>query len=469
MIDISRAPWPLQSALPGIVWPAVPPPNAATLLAVLHQLDRSQWLGADALRALQLRQLDALLKHAFATCDAYRSRWAGAYDPNAALTYDAFARLPLLSRRILQDDFDTLRSRRSPDAHGAPIEQRTSGSTGAPVRLLTTRLSGLFWNAFTLRDHDWHRRDFTRKLAVIRRETDPGTAPNWGPATAGIVATGPSVGHSIRTDAAALLDWLDAQRPGYLFSYPSLVAELARLSIERGIRLPGLLEVRTLAESLSPDVRQSCRDAWDVPLTDLYSATEVGYIALQCPSHTHYHVQSEGVFVEVLDDAGHPCSAGEIGRVVVTSLNNFAMPLVRYDIGDFAEVGPPCDCGRGLPVLTRVLGRVRNTLVTAEGKRYWPVFGTRALMETAPIRQYQFVQKTPQRVDARLVVTTPLTQEQETHFRERVTSQLPPGITLTIAYVDSIARGAGGKYEEFVSEVVGPEAPPNQAIAAILS
>ena len=460
MTDSPRAPpWPLQSSIPGAVWPAVPAPNAALVLALVQQLEQSQWLRPEELQSMQLRQIDAVLRHAYATCDGYRMRWAGAYEPNTPLTYAAFTQLPLLTRRALQDGFDGLRSRRSPDAHGQPVEQRTSGSTGAPVRLLTTRLSGLYWNAFTLRDHLWHRRDLRKKLAVVRRETEKGQHPNWGTATAGVVATGPSVGHSIRADAATLLDWLQGEQPGYLLTYPSLVKELARLSLARGARLPELVEVRTLAESLGTDVRSMCRDAWGVGVTDMYSATEVGYIALQCPDHTHYHAQSEGVLVEVLDDAGRPCAQGQIGRVVVTSLHNFAMPLVRYDIGDYAEVGPPCDCGRGLPVLTRILGRVRNTLVTADGKRYWPIFGTRALMESAPIRQYQFVQKTPQRIDARLVVSTPLNAEQETRFRERVTSQLPPGIELHVVYVERLERGASGKYEEFLSEVAAPTSP----------
>jgi phenylacetate-CoA ligase len=464
MTDPSHSPLlPLHSAIPGIVWPAVPGSAATTVLAVLHQLEQSQWLDHDRLSALQLRQLDGVLRHAYGTCDGYRRRWAGFYEPEAPLSYERFARLPLLARRALQDGFDELCSRRTPAAHGEPIEQRTSGSTAAPVRLLTTRLSGLFWNAITLRDHLWHGRDFRRKLAVIRRESEQSTAPNWGAATAGLVTTGPAVGNSIRTDAATLLNWLQREQPGYLFTYPSLVTDLARLSIERRIELPGLLEVRTFAESLGPDVRELCREAWGVPLTDMYSATESGYLALQCPDHAHYHVQSEGVLLEVLDDRGTPCEPGQVGRVVVTSLHNFAMPLVRYDIGDYAEVGAPCSCGRGLPVLTRILGRVRNMLVTADGKRYWPVFGTRALMDSTPVLQYQFVQTTPQRIDAHLVVSAPLSADQEAMFRERVMSQLPHGIDVQIVYCDRIERSAGGKYEEFLSELTGQTSKPARA------
>jgi phenylacetate-CoA ligase len=89
----------------------------------------------------------------------------------------------------------------------------------------------------------------------------------------------------------------------------------------------------------------------------VYSSDEAGYIALQCPEGEHYHVQSESLLLEVLDAAGSACMPGQVGRVIVTTLNNFAMPLVRYDTGGDAEVGPPCACGRGLPVLRSLVER----------------------------------------------------------------------------------------------------------------
>ena len=92
-------------------------------------------------------------------------------------------------------------------------------------------------------------------------------------------------------------------------------------------------------------------------------------------------------------------------------------------------------------------------LVTADGKQYWPVFGTRALMDAAPVLQHQFVQKTHELVEARLVASAPLTPQQEARFRERVLSQLPEGMRLQLSYVERIERTASGKFEDFVSEL----------------
>jgi phenylacetate-CoA ligase len=204
---------------------------------------------------------------------------------------------------------------------------------------------------------------------------------------------------------------------------------------------------------MSDEVREWCRVAWGVPVVDTYSAEEVGYIALQCPAHEHYHVQAESVLVEILDERGAPCTPGQIGRVVITDLHNFATPLVRYDIGDYAEVGEPCPCGRTLPVLRRILGRVRNVLIARDGRRYWPAFGSRALGEIAAIRQHQFVQKAYDLVEARLVVAAPLMAQEEERLRRHVLSRLPEGFRLQIVYRENIPRGAGGKFEEFVSEI----------------
>ena len=425
------------------------------VLAVLQQLEQSQWLDGAQLLARQVRQLEPLLRHAHESVPWYRERWAGKFDPDDTLSYDAIRRLPLLTRRDIQDGFTRMRSDRFPPHHGQVEERTTSGSTGAPVRFLGTGLDAVFWNAFTLRDHSWHRRDLSSKLAVIRRETTASRHDNWGPATQGVVATGPAVSESVQSDVATLFDWLRAERPGYLLSYPSLIRDLAKHGLERGLALDGLLEVRSIAESVGEDVRDLCRSAWGASVTDVYSASEVGYLALQCPDQPGYHVQSEGVLLEVLDDRGEPCTPGEVGRVVVTGLRNFAMPLVRYDIGDYAEVGDPCPCGRGLPVLRRILGRVRNTLVTADGQRFWPTFGKRALAAVAPIRQYQFVQKSFDLVEARLVVATTLTGEQEDYVRRSIQAQLPDGVHLAITYRERLERGASGKFEDFVSEVAG--------------
>ncbi len=445
--------WQYLSALRGADWPAIGSPAANLALAMQFQFLQSERLSAERLRELQFTQLSLLTAHAFAAVPFYRQRWQDVYDPAAKLGAAQFAALPLLTRRDLQDQFEALKSAAPPPSHGVPQASRTSGSTGSPVTILKTQVCGVMWNAFALRDHVWNKRNLAGKLAGIRQGVTPGNFDGWGSATDDIVATGPSAVRGIEEDAASQIDWLLKEEPDYLITHPSMAAELARLTIARGIRMPRLQEVRTYGELLDAETRELCRQAWNVRVTDAYSSTEVGYIALQCPGQSHYHVQAEGVVVEILDDAGRLCTPGETGRVVVTDLHNFAMPLIRYDVGDYAEVGQPCACGRGLPVLQRIIGRVRNMLVTADGRRFWPALGSRAIAEAAPVRQYQVVQKTFDLVEVRLVVAAPLTLEQEDRVRKLILSRLPVPLKLNLVYCERIDRSAGGKFEDFISEV----------------
>jgi phenylacetate-CoA ligase len=453
--DLDSLPgWQFQSALPGVAWPAVSTPAGSAALALLFQLEQTQWLTAAELAARQLAQLDAISKHAYTTVPFYREHWQGKFDASSPMTASDFAKLPVLGRRDLQSRFEALLSQNIPAAHGVLKESRTSGSSGTPLRVVKTELTQLFWNALTLREHIWHCRDLNGKLAAIRAGSK-GEFESWGQATYGLVATGPSVVKGIRTDVPDLLDWLALQNPDYLLTYPSILRELLIASRQRAMRLPALREVRTFGELLPPDVRNLCRQSWNRPIVDVYSAEEVGHIALQCPESEYYHVQSESILVEVLNERNEPSAPGETGRVVVTTLHNFAMPLIRYELGDYAEVGEPCPCGRGLPVLRRVVGRVINMLVTAAGERYWPIFGMRTFQGIEAIRQHQFVQKQFDVIEARLVTSAPLGAELEDRLRRHMQAHIPPGIRIEIVYCEEISRGTGGKYEDFISEVAG--------------
>ena len=443
----------IRSACPGIAWPAVPSADAAQTLAFQFQLELSQWYGPLELQALQYRQLDILLKHACATVPYYRERWSGVHDSAVPLTPERFSRLPLLTRGALQQNFENLKSTAPLPQHGPPGETRSSGSTGMPVRVMKTPLNDLVWQAIMLREHLWHGRDLAGKLAVIRRNVQAREVAGWDAVIDAIAATGRTALLSIDTEIALQLAWLEEQQSDYLLTYPSNVAELARLALKCGTRLPRLREIMTIGEVVTPALRDLCREAWGARVVDAYSAQEVGYLGLQCPGHEHYHVQAECTLVEVLDTWGRPCAPGQAGLVVATPLHNFAMPLVRYVVGDYAEAGHPCPCARGLPVLNRVMGRTRNTLLLETGERYWPSFGTHRFADIAPIVQHQFVQKSFGVIEARLVTVRPLTREEEQEFERHVQARLPVPFELKLVYVREIPRAASGKYEDFMSEI----------------
>jgi phenylacetate-CoA ligase len=444
-----------KSALPEIAWPPIPSDQAASLLALLSYLEQSQWWPGDRLLASQLRQAEILLRHARQTTAYYGAKLSG-FDLSGPSDLARWMEIPLLTRSDIQSAGDALVSRQLPPSHGKVFTTQTSGSTGQPVVVHGTDLTQHFWNVLTIREHLWHRRSLDGVHAIIRvLENAPKEGrenPDWGAPFNLIWRTGPSAMLNLVTEVNLQMSWLKNLNPRYLLTHPSNLSALLELFETSGERLPALSQVRSIGETLTPEIREACKRVWDVPVIDIYSSQEAGYIALQCPDGDCYHVQSENLLVEVLDDGGMPCSPGETGQVVVTTLHNFAAPLIRYAIGDYAEVAEPCRCGRGLPVIRRIMGRRRNLITLPTGERFWPVFGIRKFREIAPVCQYQIIQTTLERLEIRLVVEIPLTEEQEQRLQDVIRAAVGYPMKISFIYPDEI-RIIAGKHEEFRSEV----------------
>jgi phenylacetate-CoA ligase len=177
-------------------------------------------------------------------------------------------------------------------------------------------------------------------------------------------------------------------------------------------------------------------------------------MALGCAHCGQYHVQAEGVVLEVLDMHGEPCGAGETGRIVVTDLHNHAMPLIRYDIGDFAAVGEPCPSGIGLPTLAQMLGRRRNLVVHADGRRHWPLTGFTKFRDVAPVLRYQVVQHDLHDVELLVAVERPLAATETASLSRIVSSALAGDFDVRVtAFASVLPEPHSGKFEEFVSHV----------------
>ncbi len=442
-----------RSRLTGIRWPAIAGPQDAQVLALQFQFEQTQWWPENRLLAHQMVQIQNLVGHAARTVPFYRDRLAPVRDlAPGKLTLEAYRRVPLLRRTDIQRAGEDLVSRNIPRQHGKAFDIRTSGSTGRPITVKGTAITGLFLHAFTLRGHLWHKRDFSAKNVTFRAvvpKSPAGARQVWAPG----YVTGPSLVIDITLPMDDLFDHLIKEDPEYFQVFPHVLVELIRLSRERGVKPNKLREVRTFTELLDTGVREICLEEWGVPVIDIYSANEIGTIAHQCPENTCYHVQAESVLVEVLDDDGNPCLPGRMGRVVITALHNFATPLIRYDIGDFVEVGPPCPCGRGLPVLKRIVGRDRNLVVLPTGEKVSSAFFDKEIAKIAPVRQFQLTQKTAREIEVKLAVARPLTEAEENGLRDRFTERAGYPFDFRFVYVDDIPRSAGGKYEYFRSEV----------------
>ena len=455
-----------QTGIPGIIWPPLVNGPPAPLAALMYQLEATQWLTSDELAQQQYLQLVTMAQHAVDTSPFFSKRMADAGLIAEQLNnLTGLRKLPVMSRRELQSAGEKLFCTRIPKAHLPIVDTQSSGSSGEPVTVKRTAINHLLWLASALREHLWHERDFAGKLAIIRVSSDldkPKDLDTWGPPVGLFYKSGTSHAMSLTTDVSQQVDWLAQINPDYLLTYPTNLAALLEEFEKRGIKhsnglpngLSNLRQIRTIGETLPSGLRDATRKSFGVEIADIYSSQEVGNIALQCPQSSMYHIMSESLIVEILDEQGLACLPGQTGRVVVTDLHNFATPLIRYDIGDYAEVGEVCSCGRGLPTLKRIVGRERNMIKLPNGSRHWPLVGAHSYREVAPIRQYQVIQRSLALLEVRLVTDVPLNVGQEERLAEIIHKTVGHPFQLEFVYFDQeIPRGRGGKFEEFICEI----------------
>ena len=324
--------------------------KAARVQDLLKRFEASQWRDPEDIAAAQFKQLSQVVSHAKRTIPHY-AKTLGHVDSTDAKSLQSgrWLDLPVLERETVNQLGDGLLSRDVPKSHGRLDSTYTSGTTGRPLRAVRTSHALDYWSAFTTRDHIWHNRNIEGTLAAIRPlniETEKYVAlyPEgarhvaWG-AKDGVIRTGPSVTLNVNTSIPDMAEWIARVGPDHLLSMPNIVRRLAPYCLENGITFPTLNEVGVLGEMCGDLMRQHCMEAWtNTPVHDMYSCREVGYIALQCPIHDHYHIQSEAVYLEG-KRSFRPWIMGPVKRIshvearphkvaVFLLVTRFAMPAI---------------------------------------------------------------------------------------------------------------------------------------------
>ena len=438
-------------------WPPFMASKPVVLRSMLVGLNESQYWTAADVASGQQAQLMRLAEWAAKRVPYYKdgrriAKSLGALKHASGSFWDAWQSVPLLTKAALRSQGRHMDANKVP-ASDLPLGRSiTSGSTGIPVEVKTTTLTRTIWEALTLREHLWQRRDFSKRFGAIRYVSPPDRDPKgksmatWGVPVAQLYRSGPASIIHVGYPVDVLADWLKAFDPHYLLTYPSVAAALMD---ELQAKPASLEELRLISEPVQPSLEARLSEEWGVRVSDIYSANEMGNVAFRCGEHGNLHVQPETVLVEVLSETGAHCAAGETGRLVITPLHNLATPLIRYELGDYATLGEPCPCGRGSTVIRQILGRVRNLVRTPDGRRYWPVLGKFRSIDA--VRQFQFVQSALDRIEIRLVLERPLTGEEQTRIVELVRNALNFPFRVEIRPVQNIERGPTGKYEEFLS------------------
>ena len=439
-----------------VLWPPVPDQRRLMLIGLLHQLDQTQYLPVDAIVSAQFAQLRALAGYHYGNNAWFKQRMdAAGLKPDDLTDHAQLRKLPVLHRYDIQRGGKELVNAKTPQSHGPTWTNKTSGSSGEPVVITKTALSSLFWAAHSMRDHRWNDRDTRSRLASIRADIkETMEVPSWGSPASELYVTGPALGMFNGLDIDIQLDKVRAFRPNILLIYPNNLDGFCEIWERDGYDLDCIEHIKTIGETVRPELRDRVKRITGLDIEDVYSSNECGTMAIQCPESGLYHEMSETVIVEIIREDGEPAQPGEEGRLVITDLHNFAMPIIRYQINDWAERGDACTCGRTLPVINRIIGREHSIMTRPDGSKHWPMFQGMRFAEIAPVRQYQVIQHTRDQVELKIFTEEPITEQQEQDLIKLVQGGLgwPYDMRIT-QYRHRLPLTANGKFQEFISKV----------------
>lgn len=419
-----------------------------TYARYLREFERNQYLHPDELRDLQMRRLRQQLVHAYRYVPFYRLRMAEAgLTPLDIQTHDDLRLLPILTKRDIQDHQDVL------IASNVPMSKRernqTGGSTGSPLQFYVDRERFDSRMASTARHDRWagiRPGDWTAWLWGSLMDTGenlPATPP-WRQKFLyrKLILNTASV-----TDEAMLqyINLLRRYRPKYMVAYAQGAVLFADFCRNQGIEDVRFESMVLSAEMLLPGQRDMLEETFGGKVFNRYGCREVSVIASECEYHTGLHVNADALLVEVEPDPNLPQG---MGRVLITDLLNRSMPLIRYEIGDLASLNPTqCPCGRSLPLLGPIEGRLTDFLKLPSQRLVSGVaLLTFVVAHLREVRQVQFIQRDPTHVTLKVVAGLGYGAHTEQELRQRLRPYLGEQIDLTIATTDHIAAEPSGKY-----------------------
>ena len=424
----------------------------SSVMDVKLRLRALESLSVTEQRKLQDKQLRDLMRHAWQYSDWWKTclTAAGYVHDDDGSVFPVLENMAPLLRTDVQEHFEGLRAWRGDWSDKDMFTSTTSGSTGIPVRVEKYRaLYSLIYSAVSVVDHEWHGRDAKQTLISLIGEEDSMRC-DWGPVFEWLQGSGSVINRSaLNRSSQEHYSWLLEQSPVYLQSSPHRAVEIAELLIQQGQSLP-LKQIISQAERVTPYQREVCRKAFcGAEIIDRYSCEEVGWLALQCPKHEHFHVMAGTTIIEIVDDHLKPCPVGVAGRVLVTSLHSYAMPIIRYDIGDIAEWGEACDCGIKLPVIKCLWGRRRNLIRFTNGELRPMYFFGHKVADIPIIKEYRLIQHKYGVIDFFVRVDRSLTNEEVDKLRSFF-YKFDAEFVVNIREVSVIDWGTGLKREEFI-------------------
>ena len=377
------------------------------------------------------------------------------YDPEAYLL-----KLPILTKKIIRERFEQLTS--------IDLDQRkwyfnaSGGSTGEPVQLIQDRHYRNHVTALQQFYSTWTGAEIgASEVYVWGSERDilgGSLGEKWKRFIVNklVRRTMLNAFHMTPEMMHEFINLLNTKTPRLIVAYAYVMYELARFAEREKISIRPQSAIITSAGMLYPFMREAIERVFQCKVFNRYSSREVGDMAGECEFHRGLHVFPWGCYVEIVDEAGHRLPKGTEGNIVVTCLNNLAMPLIRYQLSDRGRLSAEstCPCGRRGQILEKVSGRTGDVFRTQDGTLIDGEYFTHILYFRTWVGKFQVIQKSYSSILFKIKISQhSYDREELDDIINKTRAVMGKDCQVDFEFVEDIPNISSGKYCFTMSEV----------------
>ena len=424
-------------------------------LAWLDEYERSQWLSPERLAELQWSRLKQLLEHCYREVPYYQRQWHElGITPNDIRSLEDYARLPTLTKADIRQNGEALKAH---SWRGRMLYKNTSGSTGEPLRFGYNRESNDRRAAVMFRGYGWAGAPMGRRSLVLWGGGlgNPPRMRRWKDQLYH-AAFGRRMVNSFHMTEANMheyADLIDSYRPEVLLGYFGPLLRLAQWLLDNGRRVHPPKAFIVNGEAMHEFQREIIEEAFGCPAFNTYGCREFMMVAGECEQHKGMHVNADHLVVERVTPPKAQLDP-LTGEAIITDLFNYGMPFIRYATGDLITASTErCPCGRGLPLITQVEGRMLDAIRTPDGRILPGMFFPFLLKEVPGVAQSQIVQRQLDRLDLSLVRGKAFNDDSLAMIHREIRKVLGDGIEVNCQFVDQIPLTRSGKTRLTISEL----------------
>ncbi len=416
-------------------------------LKTLKRLMKTQWQTEKQIRCEQWLKTVKIVTYANENCDYYRDLFSK-YNINVDnLTNEEFQKIPILTKNNIQEYTDKIISNRF--SKDELVTAKTGGSTGKSLQVYFDKRWQEIRVADSIRSDRWAGWDLGIKRAAI-----------WGnpPKPSGLkeLLRDKLIDRLIYLDTMKLNEnsmgeyvrlWLK-HKPKVIFGHSHSIYIFAKYLKDNNINNLRPIGIISTSMMLLPTERELIEDVFSCKVTDRYGCEEVGLVASECELHKGMHLNIEHLYIEFLDDKNKPVAPGEPGKIVVTDLYNYGMPIIRYRIDDVGILGEQkCKCGRDFPIMKKITGRVADFLKHSDGSLIAGVSLVELTLTAIPgIEQMQIVQNDYNKLLVNIVKGAEYTSETEKNIIHEFQKVFGNDVSIEIKYMKNIPQERTGKF-----------------------